>query len=129
MDTVVFFDSNNIEIETRNIEKIVYISIVLPQDAVGFTYYHADDEKGTTYVVGKQLDKLDVVKKVNEKLYERFIEFGKDNEGAKYVIGSINGQVYLRCCALDTVIVSSKKELQECLFKELGLEINKQKKK
>lgn len=117
MDIVEFINSHNEIIESRIIDNnSIYDSIAFPKDTVGFTYYHNGDEECSTYIVGELLKKLDVVKIANEQLYDQFIEYGKKNDGAKYLIGVLNGQIYFLCTSFETMVVSNYSELQNCLY-------------
>lgn len=121
MDLIRFFDSHGDDIELRTINEETNSSFdSIPNDTVGFTYYH-NNEDSVSYVIGTKLKSLKVVKIVNEELYEKFIEFGRLNEGAKYIVGVINRQVYFLCLPANTNLIESNKQLQECLYYEMDI--------
>lgn len=121
MDLIRFFDSHGDDIELRTINEETNSSFdSIPNDTVGFTYYH-NNEDSVSYVIGTKLKSLKVVKIVNEELYEKFIEFGRLNEGAKYIVGVINRQVYFLCLPSNTNLIESNKQLQECLYYEMDI--------
>lgn len=128
MNVVKFINKRNEIIESKSVnENSVYDLNIFPEEAVGFIHYN-DDEILSSYVIGKQLTNLNVVKIVNDELYKQFIEYSKINDGTKYLIGVLNSQVYFLCVSSETTIVSNFKELQECLYQilyEMTLKIRK----
>lgn len=121
MDLIRFIGVHSDDVELRTITEDSDLDSIsdIPKNAIGFTYYH-DNADSVSYAIGISFFRLDIVKKVNEKLYKKFIEFERINNGAQYLIGVFSGQVYLLCASKDLVLVDNKGQLQECLLKELN---------
>lgn len=123
MDIVEFINYRNETMESIIVNKdIIYDSSMFPEGAVGLNYYR-NNEKVSSYLVGKQLENLNVVKIVNDEMYEKFIKFSKENAGAKYLIVVYDCQVYFLCALPETIVVSSFQELEANLLKEMCLQI------